>query len=238
MVHKTLLYEHRHTNPLLPLRAMGLLGGTFDPVHEGHLAIARAVNAHFGLDHVRLIPAHVPVHRPTPGADACHRLAMLRLAVAPHAELVVDTREFDSLQQNYTLWTLQSLRAEYPEASLLWIIGEDAFAQLPTWHRWPELFDATHFVIINRAGERAPEALPEVLQAAVLPRLTDDKRALTSRPAGLVYRLTLPPQPASSTLVRAALAAGRVDSIAGLLPAPVLAYIARHSLYQTTSHGS
>jgi len=136
----------------LSFRAVGLLGGTFDPVHEGHLAIARAVAAHFGLDQVRLIPAREPVHRPAPTADAQHRLAMLRLAVAPYPELAVDTREMDSPQQNYTLWTLQSLRAELPDTPLLWIIGEDAFAQLPGWRRWQELFDVAHFVVINRAG--------------------------------------------------------------------------------------
>jgi nicotinate-nucleotide adenylyltransferase len=284
---KRLLRKRLHMNPLLPLRAAGLLGGTFDPVHEGHLAIARAVGAHFALDQVRLIPAREPVHRSAPTAGAHHRLAMLRLAVAPYPELVVDTREFDSSQQNYTWRTLQSLRAEQPDASLLWIIGEDAFAQLPAWRRWQELFDMAHFVVINRdravsgqvrtlftlsprgrgypegagEGERppllnpsppaplpqelAPEviliggergakhgAMPEILQAAVAPRLTENKQALTSRPAGLVYHLTLPPQPASGTQIRAALAAGRADDIAGLLPAPVLAYIASQTLYR------
>jgi nicotinate-nucleotide adenylyltransferase len=226
--------------PLLPLRAVGLLGGTFDPVHEGHLAIARAVGAHFGLGQVRLIPAREPVHRPTPATDAHHRLAMLRLAVAPYPELAVDTREMDSPQQNYTLWTLQSLRAEQPDTPLLWIIGEDAFAQLSGWYRWQELFDATHFVVINRVGAKSgglAEAIPEILQAAVAPHLTENKRALTSCPFGLVYHLSLPPHPASSTQIRAALAAGRADDITGLLPAPVLAYIARHALYQVPIHG-
>ncbi|MDR0770808.1 MAG: nicotinate-nucleotide adenylyltransferase [Burkholderiales bacterium] len=225
-----------HTNPLLPLHAIGLLGGTFDPVHKGHLAIARAVNVYFGLDHVRLVPARAPVHRPIPAASADHRLAMLRLAAAPYPELVVDTREIDSPRQNYTLWTLQSLRAEYPGAALLWIIGEDAFAQLSGWHRWRELFDAAHFVVINR-GTGAPAVFPEALQAAATSRLTENKRALTSCPSGMIYRLTLPQQPASSTQIRAALAAGRGEDIADLLPTAVLAYIARHTLYQTTTHG-
>ncbi|MDR0250352.1 MAG: nicotinate (nicotinamide) nucleotide adenylyltransferase [Burkholderiales bacterium] len=302
-------------NPLLPLRAVGLLGGTFDPVHEGHLAIARAVSAHFGLGQVRLIPARMPVHRATPMADAHHRLAMLRLVIAPYPELAVDTREIDSSQQNYTLWTLQSLRAEQPDAALLWIIGEDAFAQLPAWRRWQELFDVAHFVVINRAGtnprpsstqtrtpslspgggvcpnkppsvsdghplskegragererpsffpsplaplpqgergakrdvfsqerihlnQNGSNALPEILQEAVASRLTEDKHALTSRSAGLVYHLTLPLQPASGTQIRAALAAGSADEMTDLLPAPVLAYIARHALYQVTTHGN
>ncbi|MCL2308788.1 MAG: nicotinate (nicotinamide) nucleotide adenylyltransferase [Proteobacteria bacterium] len=255
-------------NSLLPLRAVGLLGGTFDPVHRGHLAIARGVGAHFGLDQVRLIPAREPVHRAAPAAGAHHRLAMLRLATAPYPELVVDTREFDSPQQNYTLWTLQSLRAELPNTPLLWIIGEDAFAQLPGWHRWQELFDVAHFVVINRAGSPLPlagerlgergangptfskggavgatfSALPKILQAAVAPRVTENKQALTSRPSGLVYHLSLPPQPASSTRIREALAAGALTTgqagdVADLLPAPVLAYIARHALYQEMVHG-
>lgn len=224
--------------PLPTIRALGLLGGTFDPVHEGHLAIARAVGARLGLNQVRLVPAHTPVHRPAPQAAAGHRLAMLRLAVAPYPELAVDTSEFDSPRQNYTLWTLQSLRAELPDVALLWIVGEDAFAQLPAWYRWRELFDMAHFVVIGRAGEGPSGTLPEGLQTAVSSRITDDERALTSKPAGLVYRLTLPPQPASSTRIRAALAAGRVDDAAGLLPAAVLAYIARHSLYhQAAVHG-
>jgi nicotinate-nucleotide adenylyltransferase len=212
-------------------------------------------------------------------ADARHRLAMLWLAVAPYPELVIDTREIDSQQQNYTLWTLQSLRAEQPDAALLWIIGEDAFAQLPGWYRWQELFDAAHFVVINRGGtnpcsssaaspfDKPPpafgefplskegktgarreqdwgeagvksDALPEILQKVVASRLTEDKHALTSRSAGLVCHLTLPPQPASGTQIRAALAVGCADTITDLLPASVLAYIARHALYQVKTHGS
>jgi nicotinate-nucleotide adenylyltransferase len=241
---------------------VGLLGGTFDPVHEGHLAIARAVGVHFGLDQVRLLPARTPVHRPPPVVAAQDRLAMLRLAVAPYPELAVDTREFDSPQENYTLLTLQSLRAELPEAALLWIIGEDAFALLTGWHRWRELFDAANFVVINRAnprrcapppfkrglvgGEPEPSAFstawPAALQEAVTSRLTDDKLALTSNKSGLVCRLFLPPQLASSTKIRAVLAAEGAakvsDDIAGLLPAAVLAYIARHGLYQEKGHGS
>lgn len=221
-----------------PFRAVGFLGGTFDPVHEGHLAIARAVGACFGLDQVRLIPAQTPVHRPPPMASAADRLAMLRLAAAPYPELAIDTREFDSRERNYTLLTLQGLRAELPEAALLWIIGEDAFALLTGWHRWRELFDAAHFVVINREGDGVSARWPEALQEAVAPRWTNDKRALTINKSGLVCGLSLPPQPASSTKIRAALAAGHADDIAGLLPKAVLAYIARHGLYQAGDYGS
>ncbi|MCL2873211.1 MAG: nicotinate-nucleotide adenylyltransferase [Betaproteobacteria bacterium] len=221
-----------------PFRAVGFLGGTFDPVHEGHLAIARAVGVHFGLDQVRLVPAQAPVHRPAPVASAADRLAMLRLAVAPYPELAIDTREFDSRERNYTLLTLQSLRAELPEAALLWIIGEDAFALLPGWHRWRELFDAANFVVINREGSGVSSHWPQALQAAVATRWADSKQALTVNKAGLVCRLTLPPQPASSTKIRAALAAGRADDITDLLPTAVLAYIARHGLYQAGDYGS
>ena len=215
-------------------RPLALFGGTFDPVHCGHLRVALDTAMALGLPEVRLIPSKTPVHRQAPGASVRDRLTMLRLAVATDASgtLAVDDRELHRNTPSYTVLTLDSLRAEFPARPLLWLIGVDAFLQLTSWHQWPRLFELAHFVVLNRPGF----AQAEVLSAALAPvwqgRLTTDAAALATRTHGLVYLHRVAPQAISATEIRNKIAAGASDeALTSLLPAPVLSYIRAHQLY-------
>ncbi len=213
---------------------LGVLGGTFDPVHYGHLRAAAEVRAALGLAEVRLVPAGDPPHRAAPVAPASHRLAMLELALSEFPGLTVDPREIERTGKSYTVLTLEELRAEQPGRPLLLIVGADAFHGLPTWHRWQELFALAHLVVVGRPGVDPGAALPPALAAEWTARLTDDRVRLESTAAGAIYRQTITPHDISSTAIRQVLAQGPsgIARVRGLLPAAVLAYIDRNQLYR------
>src|SRR5436305_7804547 len=125
---------------------LGLLGGTFDPVHYGHLKLADDVRAALALPEVRLLPAGDPPHRNAPHASAIDRLAMLDLGCQEFPALSIDPREIRRGGKSYTVLTLDELRIEDPRRPLLWIIGADSLVGLPQWHRWREVFDLAHLV--------------------------------------------------------------------------------------------
>ena len=132
--------------------ALGILGGTFDPIHYGHLELARELCEALAFSAVRLVPAGDPPHRHVPVASANHRLAMVELAIAGNPGLEVDAREVLRQGPSYTIETLEELRAEDPPRALALIVGADAFLGLPAWHRWRELFDLAHVVVVARPG--------------------------------------------------------------------------------------
>ncbi|PPD32864.1 MAG: nicotinic acid mononucleotide adenylyltransferase, partial [Methylomonas sp.] len=127
---------------------IGIFGGTFDPVHYGHLRSALEVKELFGLDEVRLIPCYQPPHRDQPKASATMRLQMLQQAINHEPGLVVDSRELNRAGPSYMVDTLKSLREEFSEQTLLLFIGSDAFENLTSWHRWQQLFDYAHLVVL------------------------------------------------------------------------------------------
>jgi nicotinate-nucleotide adenylyltransferase len=216
---------------------LALLGGTFDPVHYGHLRFADAVRRALGLSEVRLIPARDPPHRDSPTASAADRLAMLKLAVAEFPGLVVDDRELHREGKSYTVDTLAALRREFPARPLLLLLGADAFRGLPTWHRWRELFDLTHLVVVERPGVDLEADLPPALLAVLRERLVTGPESLLSRPAGGIMRQRIAPLDVSATEIRGRLAegAGAAEMNRGLLPPAVLAYIDLHHLYRPRS---
>lgn len=214
---------------------IAILGGTFDPVHYGHLRFADEVRHALGLADVRLVPAGDPPHRGGPEANAAHRLAMLREGVAGFPGLLVDGREVARGGKSYTVLTLEELRREHPGAPLLLLVGADAFHGFPTWHRWRELFALAHVVVVPRPGTPLAQGMPPELAVEWNARRTVDRNVLFSTPAGAIYEQPIAPQPISATAIRASLkngAAGRRDVI-GLLPPAVLAYIDQHALYST-----
>jgi nicotinate-nucleotide adenylyltransferase len=219
---------------------LAVLGGTFDPVHFGHLRLAADVRDALALPEVRLIPAGDPPHRRPPHAPARDRVAMLALAVRDSPGLVVDTREIDRGGKSYTVDTLAGLRREMPQRPIGLIVGADAFRGLPTWHRWRDLFDLAHLIVVPRPGIAIDVALPAALAREWHVRKRDDPNALRFAPAGTIYVQPVSPHAISSSQVRAALASGGTRSveIAGLLPAAVLAYIESHGLYSPPTHAS
>jgi nicotinate-nucleotide adenylyltransferase len=215
---------------------IAILGGTFDPVHNGHLGLADDVRRALALSEVRLVPAGDPPHRGGPVASGQDRVAMLRLAVAGHPGLVVDPREVARAGKSYTVLTLEELRQEAPLRPLLLIVGADAFLGLPTWHRWKEIFTLAHVVVAERPGV-ALEPSGE-LAAEWKSRLVDRPDPLFSAPAGSIYEQAIAPLPISATAIRAQLARGAAgrEAVRPLLPAAVLRYIDQHHLYPDRPH--
>jgi nicotinate-nucleotide adenylyltransferase len=221
----------------LERQAIALLGGTFDPVHYGHLRFADTVRRTLGLSEVRLVPARDPPHRGSPKASAADRLAMLRLAVTEFPGLVVDDRELRRAGKSYTVDTLTDLRRDYPDHPLLLLLGADAFRGLPTWHRWRELFDLAHLVVVERPGADLEAALPMPLQTIWRERLVADPGRLFSTPAGAILMQGIAPLDVSATAIRERFAksANASEMGGGLLPPAVLAYIDLHHLYRPRS---
>ena len=215
---------------------VALLGGTFDPVHYGHLRLADELQRALDLPDLRLVPSGDPPHRGAPHAGAADRVAMLELAHHEFPRLAVDTREIARGGKSYTVLTLESLRAEDPARPLAWIVGADALLGLPTWHRWRELFALAHLIVVGRPGVAIEGAMPPALEPEWRARLTVDPAALRRRPAGAIYRHDVTPQPISATAIRAELARGPagVAAVRGLLPRDVLTYIARNGLYRAS----
>ena len=204
-------------------------GGTFDPVHNGHLAIARAARDELACK-VRLMPAADPPHRAPPGADAGQRARMLELAIADEPGLLVDRRELERDGRSYTIDTLRGLRDEMgPGAPIALLIGADSFIGLPGWREWEALFDLTHFVVAPRPGSPLEGQLPPELATVAAGRWTDSPNALKSRPAGCLFLLDQPLQPESASEVRHRIATGQ--PWLGLVPAAVAGFILGHGLY-------
>lgn len=200
---------------------IGLLGGTFDPVHNGHLAVARDVRDALEADSVRFILNAVPPHRTPPECEVEHRLAMLEAALSGEAALVPDTRELRRTGPSYSVWTLRSLRREFPDASLAWIVGADVWSALQSWFRWYELSSLAHFVVVKRPGWELPG------DAAA--RLTRDSAELRRRTAGAGVLWDGPGFDVSASGIRHRIASG--EDVSDLLPDPVRNYIQRNYLY-------
>jgi nicotinate-nucleotide adenylyltransferase len=213
-------------------RPLGVFGGTFDPIHYGHLELAREVREALRLPEVLLVPAGDPPHRAAPVAPASHRLAMAELAVAEYPGLVVDGREVARQGRSYTVLTLQELRAERPFQPLALIVGADAFVALATWHRWRELFQLAHLIVVARPGTELPVGLAEPLASHCAGRWTQDPRDLEKARAGSIYQQAITPHAISASAIRAAIARGDSAQLRGLLPPAVLAYIGRNHLYR------
>ncbi len=211
---------------------IGLLGGTFDPIHYGHLRFASEAKATLGLRELRLIPAGNPGHRGGPRASAADRLAMTRLAVREFPELTVDDREVRRRSPSYTVVTLEDLRREVGERPLVWLIGADAFCELHTWVRWHRLFGLAHFLVTPRPGYALDAAIPPALRPDWEARRTTDPRRLSAAPAGAILVHPVTPQPISASDLRRRLEKG--EDVSGLLPASVLHYIRSHHLYLPT----
>ncbi|MFI4958837.1 MAG: nicotinate-nucleotide adenylyltransferase, partial [Lysobacterales bacterium] len=174
--------------PQTSIKPLAIFGGTFDPVHQGHLSVAWEASELLDAD-VRLMPANVPPHRPVPIASASQRVAMLRGALQGQSRLTLDTRELERDGPSYTIDTLIELRAEHGARPLVLLIGADAFTGLPGWHRWRELFDLAHVGVLSRPGVAA--VLPDELQREIADRRVDAAAAWRKASAGNVIDLAV-----------------------------------------------
>jgi nicotinate-nucleotide adenylyltransferase len=211
-------------------RRIGILGGTFDPPHVGHLALARSARDALRLDEVRLVPTGRSWQKAETGASSQQRLEMTRLAlsqVAPGEGLRVDDREVRRGGPSFTVDTLSELRTELgPETALVLVIGSDQLHNLHTWHRWRALFDLAHLAATQR--ERIGlETLPAPVDAELARRGCD---ALPDAPAGSIVFFRMPTVPISATALRAQIARGERPD--GLSPPAVLDYIETSGLYR------
>lgn len=206
---------------------IGLLGGTFDPVHYAHLRCALDVQQACGMEEVRFLPCRQPPHRGAPLADPARRLAMLKLAVMDQPGFAIDERELHRPGPSYMIDTLHSLRAELGARPLCLIVGMDAFARLDGWRRWEELIDLAHIAVMRRPAP-VPEPSPAVA-ALMRERLVRDPLALRRDPAGRVILCAVTQTDVSATRIRQLIAAG--GSARYLLPDAVLDYIRRERLY-------
>lgn len=217
--------------PELDRQPIGILGGTFDPIHYGHLRLAEEARDLLGLQRLLLIPAGQPAHRQPPMADGHQRLTMVRLAVEDNPLLEVDTVEIDSLQPSYTVLTLERLRTKFGlHQPLVLVLGADAFLGLVSWHRWRELFGLAHLAVATRPGHPLDiGTMPADLASEFRQRLASGREALVTSAAGCILPFAITPLDISATTIRQALVAG--SSVRYLLPDRTLDYIHHHSLY-------
>lgn len=191
----------------LSQKPLAILGGTFDPIHNAHLRVAWEAAEFLDAD-VRLVPASVPPHRDQPVATADERARCVRAALAGQQRLMIDVRELGREGPSYTVDTLVELRAEIgDERALVLLVGSDAFAGLPSWHRWRDMFDLAHIGVLTRPGHDA--TLPTELRTKIASRRCPNALALRDSPAGRVLPIPVTPLEISATQVRQLLAQGR-----------------------------
>ena len=203
---------------------IGIFGGTFDPIHFGHLRSASEVKLKLDLEALYLVPAASPPHRPSPVATSDQRMAMLELALIEFPELEADDRELRRGGTSYTVDTLQAYRAEYPLASLALLMGVDAFGGIESWHQWQRLPELAHIIVMQRPGWE-----PEKLNDWAAVRTASSVTELASSPAGKFLFYPVAPQAISATEIRRALVERR--SVSDLLPSSVLDYIQQNHIY-------
>jgi nicotinate-nucleotide adenylyltransferase len=208
---------------------VGLLGGTFDPIHNGHLAAARAAQQSLDLDRVRFIPAARPPHRPdSPVASEYHRLQMVRLAADEDRRWEVSDLELRRQGPSFTFDTLAALHAEgLTPLQIFFLTGADAFADIGSWRHYPALLDSAHFAVVARPGSLL-RSLPHRMPALAARMIEPDAVDTATQPRVILIEALTPD--VSSTDIRQRIRAG--VSIDDLVPASVAAYIAQHSLYQ------
>ncbi len=209
-------------------KAVAFMGGTFDPVHNGHLRTALEIRQLLAVDEIRLIPCHVPVHRNEPGCSSEQRLEMLSVAVENEPGLVVDDRELRSDQASYSINTLESLRQELgPDISLSMVMGMDSFLTLPSWHRWQEYLALAHILVVQRPGWKFSAGNP--VADWCQPYLVDDVNSLMDKASGSILMHQLTPLGISATQIRQLIRTNHSPRY--LIPDPVWDLISERGLY-------
>jgi nicotinate-nucleotide adenylyltransferase len=195
-------------------RLIGILGGTFDPIHYGHLRPAAELMTRLGLEQLRFIPNRVPPHREPPWLDSDTRRRLVQAAIADYPGFVLDDRELRREGPSYMVDTLAELHRELPEHTLCLIMGTDAFVHFTQWHRWQAILELCHLIVMTRPGAELPDVSDQ--QPLVASRITRDARALGDSHHGQILLQSVSPVDVSATLIRQRL--GRGENIADLVP--------------------
>jgi nicotinate-nucleotide adenylyltransferase len=206
---------------------MGILGGTFDPIHYGHLRIAQEVMDEIGLSEVRFIPSANPPHKDRPTASAEQRAEMVKLAIQDNPAFRLDLIELNRSGPSYTIDTLISLRNDFPDATLCLIMGVDAFNSLCSWHRWQELLDYCHIILVNRFSTDLN--LANHISSLYQKHITQDIAFLSNHSSGLIYHVPMPLLDISSSYIRKLV--WKKKKITYLTPPLVEQYIHHTKLY-------
>jgi nicotinate-nucleotide adenylyltransferase len=215
-------------------RRIGILGGTFDPIHCGHLDVAEAAQAALDLSRVYLITANIPPHREAPIASPFQRYAMVAMAIGKRTTWRASDLELRSPEPSYTSTTLARFHERgYQRTELFFVIGADAFADIAAWRDYPAIFDAAHFVVVSRPG--APVAALADRMPALGPRITSRPSDVVDAARPLFFLFDAPTADVSASAIRGKCAAG--ESIAGLVPAVVQQYIEQQGLYAPRGAG-
>ena len=215
------------TKDLSAVEPLALFGGTFDPVHYGHLRCADEVRQKLSLSKLYLLPAGTPAHRDAPQATVRQRLDMLQLAREEFPHLMIDDRETRRSGPSYMVETLQELRVSFPDRPLILLIGQDAANLLHTWFHWEQLFELAHIVILTRPATHTKYEKNLAMQLQT--RSETDGRKLFESKAGEVLQLEVEPIDVSATAIKRIIRSGASPGL--MLPAAVLEYITRNRLY-------
>ena len=211
------------------MRLIGILGGTFDPIHNGHIRLAIEVLEKLKLDEVKLIPANIPPHRPTPFASPADRKKMIKLAISDEKKLSIDLREIENGNISYTVNTLKSLRDEFSDDILFLIIGVDVFNMIDGWKEWQSLLNYTHIIVANRSSDNE-ENISGALKKWRNENKIDDINFLTSALSGYIYCIDTPIVKISSRMIRKYYT--KHKNIEKYLPSNVITYIKKNNLYK------
>lgn len=211
---------------------IGILGGTFDPIHLGHIQPLQEVKEALALDKVWLMPNHIPPHKQQPNSSTADRLAMARLVCEQYDWLELCDIETQRQTPSYSVETLATLRRAHPNNHFLFIMGMDSFASLPSWYHWQRLFSLCHIVLCQRPGWSLDNhsEMNTILAARQADKSQLDSAVAQGQQAGLILPVAITPQPYSSTAIRAQLLTGEL-TIEGL-PDEVSQYIQQHQLYR------
>lgn len=212
-------------------KPIGILGGTFDPIHFGHLRTALELHAALNLSEVRIIPCYQPVHRKSPVASPEQRLAMVKTAIEGESALRADSCEIDRKTPSFTIDTLKELRASQPNSPLCLIMGIDALLSFSSWHKWEEILTLAHLVVAHRPQYHLPQT--GIVAELLKERLKQNPRDLHTHMAGNILLHPVTPLDISSTDIRKQIASGRNPRY--LLPDSVYNYIKEHGTYSIST---
>jgi nicotinate-nucleotide adenylyltransferase len=210
-------------------KLIGIFGGTFDPIHNGHLNVAETLYKNLPFTQIQFIPCGIPPHRTKPKASTADRLAMAKLATADFPGFVVNDLETKKTTPSYTIETLQTLQPTFADKIICLILSTDAFASLNTWHQWEKILNYCHIIVVNRIGHELPNT--SWLEKILLQHQTKNPTDLTITPTGKILFQSADKIPISATHIRKQLAKGDITSIVPTIPPKVLEYIQQHHLY-------